>query len=121
MSTSSPVRFRNLWVRRLPEREAPPASYALAEGVSLTETQMARLVRTYAREGGGSLIIERLSDGLGMSMPWRPGVIPLVALSPTRLHLKNTNGVLDFETDASGAVTGLAFTMGGATYRATPE
>ncbi|MEM1053900.1 MAG: DUF1080 domain-containing protein [Bacteroidota bacterium] len=117
----SPAQFRNLWVRRLPEREAPPADYALEEGIDLTDEQEARILGRYAREGGGTFVFERLGDGLGMSMPWRSGVLPLVPLSPTRLHLKNTNGVFDFEMDADGAVTALTFTMGGARYRATPE
>ncbi|MEM6328089.1 MAG: DUF1080 domain-containing protein [Bacteroidota bacterium] len=117
----SPVRFRNLWVREIPEREAPPARYTLPDPMALTRAQTARLLGRYAREGGGTLIIERLGDGLGMSMPWRPGVLPLVPLSPTRLHLANTNGVLTVEVDDTGTVTGLAFAMGGATYRATPE
>lgn len=115
----SPVQFRNLWVRELPEREAPPASYALPRGVDLTDAQEAALIGRYDRGGGDLFVIERRGSALGLSMPWRSGVIPLVALSPTRLHLKNTNGVLDFDVDASGTVTGLTFSMGGGTYPAT--
>ena len=88
----SPVRFRNLWVRRLPERPAPPAGYADLAEVPLTPSQRDRLVGRYARDEGGTFVIERLADGLGLSMPWRPGVLPLVPLSPTRLQLANTAG-----------------------------
>lgn len=117
----SPVRFRNLWVRRLPEREAPPAGYAQFDAADLTAAERDRLVGSYAREEGGTFVIERLDDGLGLSMPWRPGVLPLVPLSPTSLQLQNTAGRFDVALDDAGAVTGLTFTMGGATYRATPE
>ncbi len=117
----SPARFRNLWARRLPERAAPPAGYASFDAVTLTAAQRDRLVGRYARDEGGTFVIERLGDGLGLSMPWRPGVLPIVPLSPTSLQLKNTAGRFEVETDAGGAVTGLAFTMGGATYHATPE
>ena len=117
----SPVRFRNLWVRRLPEREAPPAGYAAFQPVELTAPERDRLVGRYAREEGGEFVIERLGDGLGLSMPWREGVLRLVPLSPTSLQLANTAGRFDVTLDAAGAVAGLAFTMGGETYRATPE
>ena len=114
----SPVRFRNLWVRRLPERAAPPAGYADLEAATLTDAQRDRLVGTYDRVEGGQFVIERLGDGLGLSMPWRPGVLPIVPLSPTSLQLQNTAG--RFEVDLEGdRVTGLTFSMGGAEYRAT--
>ena len=117
----SPVRFRNLWVRRLPERAAPPAGYADLAAVALTDAQRDRLVGSYARDEGGTFVIERLGDGLGLSMPWRPGVLRLVPLSPTSLQLQNTAGRFDVELDDAGAVTGLTFEMGGATYHATRE
>lgn len=117
----SPVRFRNLWVRRLPERAAPPADYALPAATDLSPAERDRLVGRYARDGGGTFVIERLGEGLGLSMPWRSGVLELVPLSPTRLHLRNTDGVFDVALGADGAVTGLTFTMGGGTYTAVPE
>ena len=117
----SPVRFRNLWVRRLPERAAPPAGYADLGGVPLTAAERDRLVGRYARDEGGTFVIERLGDGLGLSMPWRPGVLRLVPLSPTSLHLAHTAGRFDVELDAAGDVARLTFHMGGARYGATPE
>ncbi len=112
----SPVRFRNLWVRRLPERPAPPAGYGETGAVRLTDGQMDRLLGTYAREGDTPFVIERQSDGLGMSMPWRPGVLRLIPTSPTTFELANTAGTVAFDLSAEPAT--LAFTMGGATYRA---
>lgn len=117
----SPTRFRNLWVRRIPERAAPPAGYARFDAVELSAAERDRLVGRYAREEGGFFVIERLGDGLGLSMPWRPGVLPIVPLSPTVLQLKNTAGRFDVTLDDAGEVAEIAFTMGGATYRATPE
>ncbi|WP_420455130.1 family 16 glycoside hydrolase [Rubrivirga sp.] len=117
----SAVRFRNLWVRRIPERPAPPAGYATYEAATLTAAERDRLVGRYARDEGGTFVIERVGDGLGLSMPWRPGVLPIIPLSPTSLQLENTAGRFEVELDDAGAVAGLAFTMGGATYHATPE
>ena len=117
----SPVRFRNLWVRETPARTPPPEGYSDLGAVALSDADRDRLVGRYAREGGGVFVIERLGDGLGLSMPWRPGVLPLVPLSPTELQLRNTAGRFDIDLGADGAVEGLTFTMGGAEYRATRE
>ena len=116
----SPVRFRNLWVRATPERPAPPAGYARSEAAALTGADMDRLAGTYERENnGGQFVVERTPTGLGLSMPWRPGVLRMIAVSPTAFELDRTAGRLDFTLDASGAPAGLTFTMGGGTYRAT--
>ena len=121
----SPVRFRNLWVRETPERAEPPASYARAgaeraDAVALTAEQMDRLVGLYERENGqGQFVIERTAEGLGLSMPWRPGVLRMIPTSPTTFELANTAGRLDFAPGAPGRPTGLTFSMGGGTYRAT--
>lgn len=115
----SPVRFRNLWVRETPERPAPPAGYAAFDAVELPADAYDRLAGTYDRGENDLLIIERTSDGLGMSMPWRPGVLRMIPLSPTRFQLANTAGTLTFDLDDAGDPTGLTFEMGGGTYRAT--
>lgn len=117
----SPVRFRNLWVRRLAERPMPPAGYADLAPVTLTDAERDRLVGRYTRAEGGEFVIERAGDGLGLSMPWRPGVLALVPLSPTRLQLQNTAGRIDVTLGADGRVEALAFDMGGTVYRASPE
>ena len=117
----SPVRFRNLWVRRLPEREAPPAGYAAFTPVSLTDAERDLLLGRYVRGGGGKFVVERLGDGLGFSMPWRPGVLEMIPVSVTSFELANTAGRLDFTLSADGQPAALDFSMGGAVYNALPE
>ncbi len=112
----SPVRFRNLWVRRIAERPGPPPGYGDVAAVTLTEAQLDRLVGTYERENDSPFVIERHAGGLGMSMPWRPGVLRLIPTSPTTFELANTAGTLAFDLGADPAV--LSFSLGGATYRA---
>ncbi len=117
----SPVRFRNLWVRETPERAAPPEGYGRFDAVTLDAEQYDRLVGPYDRGGGDDdlFVIEWTADGLGMSMPWRSGVLRIIPLSPTRFQLAHTAGLLNFRLDAAGHPTGLTFEMGGATYQAT--
>ena len=121
----SPVQFRNLWVRETPDRAEPPAGYVRAgaeraDAVELTPAQMDRLVGVYERENdGGQFVIERTASGLGLSMPWRPGTLRMIATSPTSFELAHTAGRLDFAPGGPSRPTGLTFTMGGGTYRAT--
>ncbi|MDT0631123.1 DUF1080 domain-containing protein [Rubrivirga sp. S365] len=117
----SPVQFRNLWVRETPDRPAPPAGYAQVDGVDLTDAQYDRLVGTYDRDNNeGQFVIERTDDGLGLSMPWRPGVLRMVPTSPSTFRLAHTAGRLTFDVGADGRPAGLTFDMGGGTYRAAP-
>ncbi|MEM1116913.1 MAG: DUF1080 domain-containing protein [Bacteroidota bacterium] len=117
----SPVRFRNLWVRETPDRPLPPDGYRDVAAASVPDADLDRLVGTYARDEGGQFVIERTASGLGMSMPWRPGVLRMIPTSATTFQLANTAGVLDVTLDEAGAPTRLEFTMGGRTYGATPE
>ena len=117
----SPVQFRNLWVRESPDRPAPPAGYGQfdAQGPG-GATQYDRLVGTYDRANNeGQFVIERTETGLGMSMPWRPGVLRMIPTSPTTFELAHTSGRLTFDVGADGTPTGLTFEMGGGTYPAT--
>ena len=117
----SPVQFRNLWVRESPERPAPPAGYAQFDAADLAADEYDRLVGVYDRENNeGQFVIERTDTGLGMSMPWRPGVLRMVPTSPTTFELAHTAGRLTFALGADGEPTGLTFEMGGGTYRAVP-
>lgn len=114
----SPVRFRNMWVRETPERAAPPAGYASFEAATLDEEEMDRLVGTYDRGHNDLLVIERTDGGLGMSMPWRPGVLRMIPVSPTTFQLANTAGTLTFDLGESDRPSRVTFEMGGSTYEA---
>ncbi|MEO1479975.1 MAG: hypothetical protein AAFV01_15500, partial [Bacteroidota bacterium] len=115
----SPVRFRNLWVRETPVRPDPPAGYTDIAAVDVSDADLARLVGRYERGPGDLFVIEDTPDGLALSMPWRSGLLPMVPLSPTRLQLEHTAGVLTFDLDADDQPTGLVMEMGGGTYPAT--
>jgi hypothetical protein len=114
----SPVQFRNMWVRETPDRPAPQAGYGEYDDVDLTEADYERLTGRYDRPGGDAFVIERTDAGLGLSLPWRQGILRMVPLSPTRFQLENTAGQVSFTVDDAGNPTELVFEMGGGTYPA---
>ena len=114
----SPVHFRNLWVREIPERPEPPPGYADLRVIELTNRQLDRLVGTYT-SSNNAYTIARRGASLELSFPWRPEVVlPMLPLSPTRFHLAHTAGTVEFTLDDAGAPIELVFTMGGKTWRA---
>jgi hypothetical protein len=114
-----PVRFRNIWVRPLPERPAPPADYPPA-GVELTSEQLDRYVGSYNRgqQGEGSALVEVTREGdhlvadINTHTPQR-----LTPLSETEFALAHTGGRLVFELDGEGSPTAVVFHMGGGQNR----
>lgn len=114
-----PVRFRNIWVRPLPERPAPPAGYPPA-GVEMTSAQLDRYVGRYNRGQGGQgsavVVVTREGDHLVADInthsPQR-----LTPLSETEFALSHTGGRLVFEVDGQGNPTAVIFHMGGGQTR----
>jgi hypothetical protein len=114
-----PVRFRNIWIRRLPERPAPPADYMPA-GIEMTAAQLDRFVGSYNRgeQGQGSAVVRITRSGdhlvadINTHSPQQ-----LTPLSPTEFVLSHTGGRLVFELDAQGAPTAVVFEMGGGRNR----
>jgi hypothetical protein len=114
-----PVRYRNIWIRPLPERAAPPAGYPPA-GVELSAAQLDRYVGSYNRgdQGQGSALVEITREGdhlvadINTHTPQR-----LTALSATEFTLAHTGGRLVFELDSQGTPTAVLFEMGGGRNR----
>lgn len=115
----SPVRFRNIWVRPLPERPAPPAGYMPA-GVTMTSAQLDRYVGSYNRgaqgQGGAVVEITREGDHLLADINTHSAQ-RLTSISPTEFALAHTAGRLVFELDGSGNPTSVVFHMGGGETR----
>lgn len=109
------VRFRNIWVRRLPERPAPPAGY-MPRSVQMTTAQMDRYVGSYMRgqqtTGNPLVRITRRGSQLYADIgTYSPQL--LTPVSPTEFALAHTGGRLVFELDAQGRPTTVTFEMGG--------
>lgn len=110
-----PVRFRNIWVREIPERAAPgaeipkpPASVKLAPGL------LDRYAGRY-RAGPDDLIVATIArDGarLTFTYPFRKEPLVLVPISETEFDMPFTDGRFTFHVDAAGKVVGVHIRVG---------
>lgn len=116
----SPVRFRNIWAVRLPERPQPDAAYASARPtVELPAATLERLAGAYNAPGSQEpMTIVHENGRLFMQMAWRPGRLELLPASPTEFHLRDTDARIVFNLNRRGVPTGLTFHIGGATRTA---
>jgi hypothetical protein len=108
-----PVRYRNIWVRELPERPAPTAAdLARPARVGLAPAVLDRYAGRYVvsdKPDAPTATIAREGDHLLLSLPMRPRPLRLEPISETRFDMPATDGQFTFRTDASGLVTGVHF------------
>ena len=111
----NPVRFRNIWVRPLPERPQPTEAVALNE-VTLSPDELDRYVGQYERGPGQFTTIRRegnrlLANVLGPELE-------LVPLSKEQFAFKRTDSTLTFDMSETGEPHGLVMRLGGVDYPA---
>jgi len=111
-----PVRYRNIWLRELPERPAPgakdlarPKTVTLPLGVLdayagqyLVSAKPGAPKATFAREGGHLVV----------TFPFRPRPLALEPVSETEFDLPSTDGRFTFLKDDQGRVTAARFRVG---------
>ncbi|TFG46096.1 MAG: DUF1080 domain-containing protein [Gemmatimonadales bacterium] len=113
----NPVRYRNIWVRELPEvplpvLAPPPVGAKVPAGV------LDRILGTYAN-GGMVLVISKTSSGLRVNLPegrWQR----LIPLSPTEFAFSSTAATLTSTVAPGGTPTKLTFRMGDTAFDLTP-
>lgn len=110
---SFPVRFRNIWVRPLPEEATPPPARAARE-VSDSEAQL--LSGTYAVDWGKATVASR--DG-HLWLDMGDGPMPLRADAAGGFSIEGVDAAVTFPADSAGVITGLHVVVGGETYRYT--
>ncbi len=111
-----PVRFRNIWLRELPDRPAPtardldrPKAITLpAEVLDLYAGQYLLDSKPDARKA----TIARRGSQLTVSFPFRPGPLALESISETEFDLASADGRFTFRKDDKGRVTGVLFRIG---------
>ncbi len=114
----NPVRFRNIWLRELPEWDAsspPPANEPV---VNLPAAELEKFVGKYRVDEDNTYTIELGNNGLRANF-YGPLFLELVPHSATEFSLRHTAARLVFEVDDAGKPTGFVFHIGGATRKAT--
>ena len=113
----NPVRYRNIWLRELPEGPTELRAANPRPVVNLPLAQLERYVGRYKVEGGGASIDTITRQG--RQLLWGARALELVPHSESAFSLRWTAGDVDFDLEPDGTVTGLTFRMGGDTHRAT--
>ncbi len=111
-----PVRYRNLWIRDLPERPAPSAAdLAAPKLVTLAPEALDRFAGRYRsanRADGPATVVTREGDHLALKFPTRDDLVPIVPISATTFVSPVTASSFDFRSDPTGRVTGVRYRIG---------
>jgi len=106
----NPVRYRNIWIRELPDDEQP--CELNKKEISLPTKLLDRYAGTYQTHPGFELTVKRVEGQLAIQIPGQQP-IDLTAESETRFFSKFVDFEVEFQTDSKGNVIGLAFYQGG--------
>jgi hypothetical protein len=100
---SNPVRFRNIWMRSLPEEPlTPPRAGTATNARTVTPAALRRYVGTYRTADGESCRVVLVNGALGLSIFDRPDTMPLIATADGAFSFRETAGRVRF-TPATGA------------------
>jgi hypothetical protein len=113
----NPVRFRNIWLRELPESNDPGPASVKSESVVLQNKDLDRFVGRYQRQTNNQEIFNIKRDGTKLRANFAgPGDIELVPNSEREFSLRWTAGKLVFDLAPDGKSTGFTFHLGGEEY-----
>jgi hypothetical protein len=117
----NPVRYRNIWLRELPEGPTEMPTPDPRPVVTLPLDQLERYVGRYRLGGEGSEVytITRRDRQLFCEFSSARPPLELVPHSDRAFSLRWTAGDVDFDLEPDGTVTGLTFTLAGDPRTAT--
>ena len=110
-----PVRFRNFWIRNLPERPEVTLENKSFENLKLSDQVLDRFTGHYlmgANENGPKVSITRETSHLLVKFPFLPDPLAIESISPTEFVMPNTDGRFTFTQDDQKRVTGALFQIG---------
>lgn len=112
----NPVRYRNIWLRELPEPApaGPPEAGATA-AIALSADQLQKFVGTYSSVLGDVGSIQREGDQLRLHMKTGQ-LIELIPQSATEFAMRWTAARLLFEVNDQGEVAGVTMHLAGDRY-----
>ncbi len=105
----NPIRYRNIWIRELPERGVFAAN---RKQITIPDTLLNRYVGTYGSNGKPRIFVGREFGQLYI-IPNHATKYPLNAESLTRFFTSKLAADVVFNLDRNGNVTGLIEYMGG--------
>lgn len=109
----NPVRYRNIWLRELPESTPPgPTSVANEPIMILSEKELDRYVGKYEAARGDGYVIVRDGNVLRGNFAGE-ALLEMVPRSPKEFALRWTAAKLIFDFDAQGVTTSFTFEIGG--------
>jgi hypothetical protein len=108
----NPVRYRNIWLRVLPEGDAPGPAFEEAPALNLPHRQLAQYEGRYAVDDEQAYSVRLGEFGLMANFSGSQW-LELVAHSPSEFSLRHTAGKVVFALDEAGHPTGLDFQLGG--------
>ncbi len=109
----NPVRYRNIWVRRLDEYMLPwPTKPYDSQVEQLSTDELANYVGEYIGESsaGDSFKVIRRGRHLELEVLGRP--LELITRSKTEFGLRYTAAAIEFTLDDTGKAVGMSFEMG---------
>ena len=114
-----PVRFRNIWVRRLPTRILPTVEQAQPpRALSITPEKLAAFAGSFQLgDGVGKPPVTMTPNGQGLIVrfPDRPVDMPILPVSERVFEFVNTDARIEFELDSSGRPGNATMHIGGST------
>ncbi len=114
----NPVRYRNVWVRKLPEWTSPgPVDKKPEPVITLAPSVLDGYVGRYQDKSGRNIIIVRDGTQMRVTVMGRPN-LDTVIHSTTEFSLRWTDGRLIFDLDSEGVPTALTFKVGRAEFPA---
>ncbi len=112
------MRFRNIWLRELPEWNEPGPPNAKSDPVEIFQAHdLDRFVGKYQRQTNNKEIYTIKRDGTKLLANFAgPNSIELVPNSAREFSLRWTAGKLVFDLAADGKPSGFTFHLGGEEY-----
>jgi hypothetical protein len=101
---SNPIRFRNIWMRDLPDPPAtPPRPGEAANARRLTVAQLSAYLGTYRSAEGDTCRVVLKDGALGIVLFDRPDALPLVTDAGGNFTFRYTGGSVRFTPGAAGS------------------
>lgn len=114
----SPVRYRNIWLRELPEPlDLQPPSGRIPEAITLAPEVLDRYAGKYEASPDWQFTLKREGEKMLANFSGERWM-QIVPLSESKFTMVKTAGDLDFELDKKGKPKSVVFRMGGGEWAA---